>query len=91
MNITPCIYGSVVPVLTLADLALPWLMPAHPDNKTSQPAGNESALAAKHVVTKSEDPATTPGGEELTIMEVLYLLTLLGVYLYGVWVPGAKL
>ncbi|MGH9453825.1 MAG: hypothetical protein ACRD2O_07635 [Terriglobia bacterium] len=91
MSVMPYICGSVVPVRTGVDLAIPWLMSARPDHETSHSAGNKSALVTKHVVANGETPATTPGGQELTVMEFVYWLALLGVYLYGVWVPRAKL
>ena len=90
MNLPPYIYGWAVLVGIVLGLAIrrQWVA-SHEDDKLHL-AESEAPLIARQIMVGRSIDTIDRWGQGLTILVLVYGLALLGVYLYGVWLAGAK-
>lgn len=91
MSLMPFIYGWVVLVIVVASLAFRRLMVGRHDDERLHLAESEAALLTQQSAVGQQIRTTDRWGQWLTVAAVLYGLVLLVVYLYGIWIEGAKL
>lgn len=86
----PYIYAWSVLFVIVLGLAVRRMMVARHDDETLHLADKEAALINQQAVTARRIRTIDRWGQWFTVAAVLYGLALLVVYLYGVWVAGAK-
>lgn len=91
MSLMPFMYGWIALVVVVASLGVRRLTVGRDDDEFLHLAESEAALVTQQTAVGRKIRTTDRWGQWLTIVTVLYGLALLGVYLYGVWIEGAKL
>ena len=89
-NMMPYVYGWAVLAVIVVVLALRRIRVARHDDTTVHLADTEAALVTQQAAVGRQLRAIDRWGQWLTVIAVLYGLTLLGIYFYGVWLAGNK-
>ncbi|HTV56915.1 MAG TPA: hypothetical protein VMI06_18630 [Terriglobia bacterium] len=90
MRLMPYIFTWAVLAIVVLGLAVRrWMLGRHAD-ETLHLADSEARLVAQQVSVGRSIRVVDRWGEWLTVVVVLYGLTLLGIYVYAIWVAGAK-
>jgi hypothetical protein len=90
MRLIPYLFTwAALAVVVLVLAVRRWMVTRHEDEGLHLAAG-EASLIAKQVATERTVRTIDRWGEALTVIAILYGLTLLGIYLYGVWLAGNK-
>jgi hypothetical protein len=90
MRLMPYVFSWAVLAIVVIVLAIRrWLLGRQMD-ETLHLGDGEAKLVAHQIVVDRSIRTVDRWGEWLTVVVVLYGLTLIGLYVYGIWVAGAK-
>ncbi len=91
MSIMPFVYGWLVLAGVVAGMALYRLMVGIHEDETLHLAESETSMLAEQSTVGKKIGKLDHWGKLLTWVMVLYGLVLLGFYLHGMWIEGAKI
>ncbi len=91
MNMMAYVYGWIVLAMVVIGLAVYRQRVTRHDDETLHLAEREAALLTQQAAVGRKVRKIDLWGKWFTVIAIFYGLALLGVYLHGVWVAGAKL